>query len=89
MEPSRTKLKASELNSGVDGIRFLPASFGHTGYAGPRPIPGHGPHHYGFYLYSLSRAIQPDHSPKSIRKLFSEVAGHITARARLVGTYEQ
>lgn len=89
MEPSRAKLEAGELNSGGHGIRFLPASFGHTGYAGPRPIPGHGPHHYGFYLYSLSEAIRPDHAPRSIHKLFSEVGGRITARARLVGTYEQ
>jgi phosphatidylethanolamine-binding protein (PEBP) family uncharacterized protein len=89
LEPGRTSLAAGELVSGGNGIRFLPASFGNTGYAGPRPIPGHGPHHYGFYLYSLDRAIQPDREPKDTRKLLAQVAGHITGRARLIGTYEQ
>jgi phosphatidylethanolamine-binding protein (PEBP) family uncharacterized protein len=89
LDPSRVQLAEGELHAGARGIRFLPASFGSSGYAGPRPIPGHGPHHYGFYLYGLDRAIRPDQEPKSIRKLLAEVAGHVTAKARLVGSYEQ
>ena len=73
----------------LESSEFLTASFGRPGYQEPQPIPGHGPHHYGFYLYSLNRAIRPGREPKNPRKLIAEVAGHITGRAQLVGTYEQ
>jgi phosphatidylethanolamine-binding protein (PEBP) family uncharacterized protein len=58
-----------------------------TGYAGPRPIPGHGPHHYRFHLLALDRSI-PD-SAVTVKAVLAVAAGHVLARGTLTGTYER
>jgi Raf kinase inhibitor-like YbhB/YbcL family protein len=63
-------------------------SFNRTGYAGPRPVPGHGPHHYVFQLYALSGRLDllSRAKPSSI---VSAINGTVLARGRLDGTYER
>jgi Raf kinase inhibitor-like YbhB/YbcL family protein len=63
-------------------------SFGRSGYAGPRPVPGHGPHRYVFQLYALSRRLDlaPGAKPSSI---VAAMNGAVLARGRLAGTYER
>jgi Raf kinase inhibitor-like YbhB/YbcL family protein len=57
------------------------------GYTGPAPPPGHGVHHYYFWLYALDTAL--DLSPGLDREqLLDAIAPHIIEQARLVGTYE-
>jgi phosphatidylethanolamine-binding protein (PEBP) family uncharacterized protein len=69
-------------------VRFVPAMLGSRGYQGPRPLPGHGPHHYGFHLWSLGRAVPVDARPKRLADLLPLVAGHVTAHAVIVGVQE-
>ncbi len=57
------------------------------GYAGPRPIPGHGPHRYRFVLLALNRRA-PDHVA-SAKRLLEVISGHVVARGALTGTYER
>lgn len=82
-EPRLSGVAKGEL--GTAGA-YVKASLGATGYAGPRPIPGHGPHRYGFYLFALDqeRRIAPGQPLRDWRS----GAGRVLARGRLVGTYE-
>jgi Raf kinase inhibitor-like YbhB/YbcL family protein len=63
-------------------------SFGRSGYAGPRPVPGHGAHRYVFQLYALSRplGLPPGARPNSIVGAMNRA---VLARGRLDGTYER
>jgi hypothetical protein len=69
------------------GMRFIPGSLGHRGYAGPRPIPGHGPHRYRFLVFALDRPIPDDVA--TAKALLKQTAGHVLARGVLTGTYER
>ncbi|PSB27174.1 YbhB/YbcL family Raf kinase inhibitor-like protein [Stenomitos frigidus] len=58
------------------------------GYTGPAPPPGHGPHHYYFWLYALDAAL--DLKPDLQREqLLDAIADHVIEQARLVGLYER
>ncbi|MGC1307233.1 MAG: YbhB/YbcL family Raf kinase inhibitor-like protein [Phormidesmis sp.] len=58
------------------------------GYTGPAPPPGHGPHHYFFWLYALDGVL--DLEPGLNRTdLLDAIAPHVIAQARLVGIYER
>lgn len=63
-------------------------SFRRVGYAGPRPIRGHGRHRYVFQLYALSEHLRlpPGAPPKAI---VTAMKGKVLARGRLTGTYER
>ncbi len=61
---------------------------GGQGYTGPAPPPGHGVHHYYFWLYALTEAL--DLKPGLSRtELLDAIADYVTAQARLVGAYER
>lgn len=62
-------------------------SFGKEGYNGPAPPPGHGPHHYYFWLYALDsdRGLEPG---LERRDLLARIEDHVIEQARLIGTYE-
>ena len=57
IEPDLGGLGEGELKPGTTGIRLVKA-FGDI-YIGPRPIPGHGPHHYRFLVFALDQKV-PD-----------------------------
>jgi Raf kinase inhibitor-like YbhB/YbcL family protein len=61
-------------------------SFGEVGYGGPAPPPGHGPHHYYFWLYALDEdlGLEPG---LDRRALLERIEDHVIEQARLVGTY--
>lgn len=62
--------------------------FGETGYRGPCPPPGHGPHRYFFRLHALERELEL--APGSGRAQLEEaLAGRAVAVAELMGTYER
>lgn len=67
-------------------IRFVPAAFGRSGYQGPRALPGHGTHRYGFHVHALDRAVPPDVSLVDFAELLPWVDGQVLARGSLVGT---
>jgi Raf kinase inhibitor-like YbhB/YbcL family protein len=62
--------------------------FGETGYRGPCPPPGHGPHRYFFRLHALEQALGL--SPSAGREeLDAALAESSLATAELIGTYER
>jgi len=61
-------------------------SFGNHGYNGPAPPPGHGPHHYYFWIYALDD--DPELEPGlDRRELLERIEDHVIEQARLIGTY--
>jgi Raf kinase inhibitor-like YbhB/YbcL family protein len=60
---------------------------GRPGYIGPAPPPGHGLHHYYFWLYALDVAKLP--SGLGREALLSAIGNNVAEQARLVGTYER
>jgi len=87
IEPIVSGVAAGGLQPGTEGIRFVRADFGHRGYAGPRPIPDHGPHHYRFHVLAIDKPI-PD-SITTSKALLTAMANHVLARGVLTGTYER
>jgi Raf kinase inhibitor-like YbhB/YbcL family protein len=57
-------------------------------YAGPRPVPGHGPHTYVFQLFAIDRTLtlRPSFTR---RDLLAAMSGAVLARGRLDGIYER
>jgi Raf kinase inhibitor-like YbhB/YbcL family protein len=69
-------------------VAFGKASFGHSGYGGPRPIPGHGPHRYVFQLFAVSRPLNLPPGA-GLSDYLALMQGKVLARGRLTGTYER
>lgn len=62
-------------------------SLGKEGYNGPAPPPGHGVHHYYFWVYALDDDI--DLEPGLERRVLLElIEDHVIEQARVIGTYE-
>lgn len=61
-------------------------SFGERGYNGPAPPPGHGTHHYYFWVYALDDDVSLDPGLDR-RALLEQIEDHVIEQARLVGTY--
>jgi Raf kinase inhibitor-like YbhB/YbcL family protein len=62
-------------------------SLGNSGYNGPAPPPGHGPHHYYFWVYALDTDL--DLEPGLDRRaLIDQIEDHVIEQARVIGTYE-
>lgn len=72
---------------GGDAIAGVNSS-GAPGYTGPAPPPGHGMHHYYFWIYALDAdlGLQPG---LSRRELITRIEDHVIEQARIVGTYER
>lgn len=71
-----------------DATRQGRNDFGKTGYGGPCPPQGHGPHRYIFKLYALDSTLD---LPPDARKgeLEQAMKGHILAQAEYMGRYER
>jgi Raf kinase inhibitor-like YbhB/YbcL family protein len=87
IEPTLDNVAAGSLKPGTAGMRFIRADLGQRGYTGPRPIPGHGPHHYRFHVFAIDESI-PD-SVTTAKDLLAKMTGHVVARGVLTGTYER
>ena len=89
---ARVMVAASQLPEGALDARqtagFGKGTFGRRGYAGPRPIPGHGPHRYVFQLFAADRPLNigPDGELKDYLEVMK---GHLLARGKLTGTFER
>jgi Raf kinase inhibitor-like YbhB/YbcL family protein len=61
-------------------------SFGNQGYNGPAPPPGHGRHHYYFWVYALDEdvGLEPGLDRRAV---LDRIEDHVIEQARLVGTY--
>jgi hypothetical protein len=61
-------------------------SMGNAGYNGPAPPPGHGTHHYYFWVYALDDDLELEPGLDR-RALIDRIEDHVIEQARLVGTY--
>jgi phosphatidylethanolamine-binding protein (PEBP) family uncharacterized protein len=87
IEPGVAAVDTGALQPGAAGMRFIPSDLRRRGYAGPRPIPGHGPHRYRFHLFALDEPVAEDVT--KTKALLKQMAGHVLARGVLIGTYER
>jgi Raf kinase inhibitor-like YbhB/YbcL family protein len=87
IEPTLDGVAEGALRPGTAGIRFIRADLGHRGYAGPRPIPGHGKHHYRFQVFAIDEPVAD--SVTTAKILLAAMSGHVLARGTLTGTYER
>ncbi|WP_084038122.1 YbhB/YbcL family Raf kinase inhibitor-like protein [Demequina sp. NBRC 110053] len=56
------------------------------GYVGPFPPPGHGTHHYFFWVYALSRPVE---GQPTRGEFLDQYADAVIEQARLVGTFSR
>jgi Raf kinase inhibitor-like YbhB/YbcL family protein len=63
--------------------------FGKTGYGGPCPPKGHGPHRYFFKLSALDVEKLGQKDGAARQAVETAMQGHVLATAQLVGRYER
>jgi len=80
--------EASSLPEGGGEVVEGRNSFGNTTYNGPAPPPGHGPHHYYFWIYALDTDLGLEPGLER-RELLDRIEDHVIEQARIVGTYER
>ncbi|KIH98053.1 PEBP family protein [Streptomonospora alba] len=77
----------ARIGSGSGGgpdRREGPNTLGENAYAGPNPPPGHGTHHYYFWVYALDTRVE---GAPSREAFLADYAGNIIEQNRIVGTY--
>ena len=82
--PSEQGIKERGVSAFTEGVN----DFGEPGYGGPQPPPGHGVHHYYFWIYALDTelGVRPG---LNRRQLLDAMSDHILEQNRVVGTYER
>lgn len=79
---------ADGLSEADDSVTHGTNSMGDEGYMGPAPPPGHGTHHYYFWVYALDQDLDLEPG-MSRRELIDRIEDHVIEQARLIGTYER
>jgi Raf kinase inhibitor-like YbhB/YbcL family protein len=87
LEPTAAGLAQGDFRTDTPDLRTIATLLGNTGYRGPRPVPGHGPHHYRFHVFALDQRVPGDIT--SAKGLLGAMAGHVIARGVLTGSYER
>jgi len=77
-------ISAAEGPIAAEGARTGPNSAGEDSYIGPFPPPGHGTHHYYFWVYALDTHVKGNLSREEFLERY---ANNIIEQARLVATY--
>lgn len=77
-------------NTSTIGDRDLgregPNSLGENAYTGPNPPPGHGLHHYYFWVYALDTKVS---GTPSREEFLTQYGGNVLEQNRVVGMYSQ
>ncbi len=69
-------------------FRFGRGFRGHIGYAGPRPVRGHGPHRYVFQIFAARQQLDlPEKA--DLETVIAQMADVLLARGKLTGIYER
>jgi Raf kinase inhibitor-like YbhB/YbcL family protein len=79
---------ADGLPEGGEGATHGVNTPGNEGYNGPAPPPGHGPHHYYFWVYALDEDFELEPGLDR-RTLLERIEDHVLAQQRVIGTYER
>jgi Raf kinase inhibitor-like YbhB/YbcL family protein len=83
--PANTRSLTSGQSVGTE----VTNDFGKSGYGGPCPPKGHGPHHYHFRLFALD-VDKLGLSPNAKIEDVENAAGqHVIGQTELIGTYER
>ncbi|HEX6310887.1 MAG TPA: YbhB/YbcL family Raf kinase inhibitor-like protein [Acidimicrobiia bacterium] len=71
-----------------EGVVHGRNDFGDTGYGGPAPPPGHGPHRYEFVLHGVREPVrlEPGAGADELRAAIDD---RVVATATLTGIYER
>lgn len=77
-----------KLSEGSKEFTNGPTGFGRTGYGGPMPPPGHGTHHYYFWVFALDQEINLP-AGLTLAQLLEKIEPHTLGMNRLVGTYSR
>jgi Raf kinase inhibitor-like YbhB/YbcL family protein len=87
--PARASLPEGALSQAANGdVRFGIGSFNRQGYQGPRPVPGHGPHHYLLMMLASRKPLLFKQPPK-LEAVLEAVDGKVLAWGQLVGLFER
>ncbi len=83
-----------ELPAGIDAenqdlLRQGRNSWRRSGYGGPCPPKGQGPHRYFFRLYALDVETLEVASPGARKQLETALDGHVLGGGQVMGTYER
>lgn len=78
---------AEGLPEGGEDVTNGVNSFGNEGYNGPAPPPGHGPHHYYFWVYALDEDLGLE-GGLDRRALLERIEDHVIEQQRVIGIYE-
>lgn len=60
-----------------------------TGYRGPMPPVGSGPHHYFFKVYALNDRLDLAAADATKQSLLNAIRPHLLATGQLMGTFER
>ncbi|HVY87088.1 MAG TPA: YbhB/YbcL family Raf kinase inhibitor-like protein [Caulobacterales bacterium] len=80
---------ADGVAANAPGIKQAVNDFGHVGYGGPCPPPGHGAHHYHFMLMALDTPSLRLGARASCADVERAARPHLLAEADLTGLYER
>lgn len=78
----------SELPEGVADYLQGGNDSGNTGYVGPAPPPGHGTHHYFFWLLALDSETGLD-AGLTMWELLDRIEPNVIGMNRLMGSYSR
>ena len=90
MPDTRTSIQRGEGNGGSN-TNFVQAvnDFGKSGYGGPCPPKGHGPHRYRFKLYALDVDKLNLPTGAKVEEVEAQAKQHQIAMAEITGTYQR
>jgi Raf kinase inhibitor-like YbhB/YbcL family protein len=63
-------------------------SMGGQAWKGPRPVAGHGPHHYYFQLFALTTKLDFKKAPEK-KDILKAINGNVLAVGTCIGTFER
>lgn len=78
--------QTGELGGATDVGRTGPNGAGDSAYFGMAPPPGHGTHHYYFWVYALNRKVEGEPGREDF---LNDYADAIIEQNRLVGTFQR
>ena len=78
----------THLEEGTADFTAGKNDFGKTGYGGPMPPNGHGPHQYYFWVLALKEAPNLE-AGLSLWQLLEKIEPLVTGMNRLIGVYQR
>ena len=85
--PAKTHNLPQGFKPGIAGVSGR-NDFGRSGYGGPCPPKGHGPHRYFFKLYALDTKLNLKAGTNK-KAVETAMQGHILARGEYMGRYSR